>query len=629
MLLLTAGGVVAHAAPTPQPSGTVTAPVATPSTSTTASPGATPSTGATPSRPATPGTGTTASNPPASAKAPSPTPPPASPSPVAPTGGAGDWTDEDAIKFWTPERMKSAVDPGRPSAAAVPSVGSSLLKPPSLSASGMPTAEHFLGAKSVGTIFTYDTTDPGTGQARAYGCSASVVDSPGHNLILTAGHCSGGKAVFVPWYRSEYTLENQTYGFYRINAADWYVDKNYVHNSKAAISDVDYAHVTMVGYPKAAHNPERHPVRCPVKTEALPGFYQMRAECAGMWGGVSGGPWFSKINWDTGTGEIIGNVGGYYGGGMDVPDSDPRYNQITYSPLHGDHFFRLYADAKAGRHVDYGPYQQPPLPYSMGDGELWKHARLMASGEYTGDGKGDLIVLWTDGEITLYTGDGTGGFAGERLLAAADGLWKEVKSLTGGDFAGGIGSDLLMVWNSGEVKVFPDVGSNGVGGGVQLAGAGSVWKYADQIVGGNFGTPNHVTDLLVRWSDGEVTNHTMVGGDGLGIEHQLRKPDDAWRNATLVTAGDFTGNANWDTLIRWSDGRVVQYRDTSPSALGSETQMAPPQSVWTHDTVMTAGSYDPNGWPDDLVIRWSDGETTMYLHTGATFGDERTLVNPV
>ncbi|MFF9765042.1 hypothetical protein ACF1GT_00105 [Streptomyces sp. NPDC014636] len=43
---------------------------------------------------------------------------------------------------------------------------------------------------------------------------------------------------------------------------------------------------------------------------------------------------------------------------------------------------------------------------------------------------------------------------------------------------------------------------------------------------------------------------------------------------------------------------------------------------------MTAGSYDSNGWPDDLLVRWSDGETTMYTHTGATFGTEHMLVPP-
>ncbi|MFI9647389.1 trypsin-like serine peptidase [Streptomyces sp. NPDC052040] len=549
--------------------------------------------------------------------------------------------------------MASATDPALPVQQGDPSTKVRLRRAASAGpsvAADMPTAEHILGLKSVGTIFTY-SADPTTEQMHAHKCSASVVASPGHNLILTAGHCSGGKAVFVPLYAAENTLDKQTLGFYRIS--DWFVDDRYVHNTKKPISDLDFAFgrlepaksgkqaqdvvgantlvrtpgylnkVTMLGYP-SSHDPEDHPVRCPTQTEALPGFYQIQAKCRGMWGGVSGGPWFSQVDWAKGTGEIIGNVGGYNGGG-----NDADVDWLTYSPMHGDWFFRLYDEAKRNQHVSHGSsYDQPPLPYSMGGGETWSHAKLLASGEYTGDGKGDLIVVWTDGEVTLYTGDGNGGFTGERQLAAPHGIWKDAKSLTDGDFSGGNGSDLLVVFDSGEVRLLPDVGTRGVDGGIKLAGAGSIWSHADQITGGSFGTAKYVSDLLVRWSDGEVTDYTAVGDKGFGTEHQLMKPKSAWQDATLVTAGDFTGGDNWDTLVRWSDGRVSQFQETGPGGIGKEVQMASSGSIWSHDSVMTAGSYDSNGWPDDLVVRWSDGETTMYTHTGTTFGTEHMLVAP-
>lgn len=587
-----------------------------------------------------------------SSSAPAPTAAPGASGSPGTEAGEDDWSDADALRFWTPARMASATDPAPLPQTAAPSAGSG---PPRAAAAGsaaadMPTAEHVLGLKSVGTIFTY-TTEPDTDRMHAHKCSASVVESPGRNLILTAAHCSGGKAVFVPMYAAELTLDKQPFGFHRIS--DWFVDNRYVHNSKKPVSDLDFAFgrlepskggrqaqdvvganklvrtpgylnkVTMVGYP-SSHNPEDHAVRCPTRTEALPGFYQIQAKCRGMWGGVSGGPWFSQVDWAKGTGEIIGNVGGYNGGG-----NDEQADWLTYSPMHGDWFFRLYDEAKNDQHVSHGAsYDQPRLPYSMGSGETWSHAKLLASGEYTGDGKGDLIVVWTDGEVTLYTGGGDGGFVGERRLAAPDGVWKGVKTLTGGDFSGGNGSDLLVVFESGEVRILPDVGTKGLGDGIRLAEAGSIWSHADQVVGGGFGTAKYVTDLLVRWSDGEVTDYTAVGDKGFGTEHQLLKPNEDWEKATLVTAGDFTGGANWDTLVRWSDGRVVQYQETGPGGLGQEVRMAAADSIWSHDAAMTAGSYDTNGWPDDLVVRWSDGETSMYLHTGATFGEERMLVAP-
>ncbi|MFD1276726.1 hypothetical protein ACFQ51_48130 [Streptomyces kaempferi] len=91
----------------------------------------------------------------------------------------GDWTAEAAIRFWTPERMDSATDPsGR---TAPPEGSTAAARRPS--ADGV-TAQHFKGIKSVGTIFSEDKG------LKGHRCTASVVRSGGHNLILTAGHCA-------------------------------------------------------------------------------------------------------------------------------------------------------------------------------------------------------------------------------------------------------------------------------------------------------------------------------------------------------------------------------------------------------------------------------------------------------
>ncbi|MFE3862313.1 trypsin-like serine protease [Streptomyces goshikiensis] len=667
-LLMAGGGTTAYAAgtPAPSPSPTLTVPIgrqpAAPAPGGSRGPSAPADSAPSPSAPQTP-SGSPSALPSGSPSALPSALPSGSPSGSAsgspeavapPNGGDAGWSDADVLKFWTPERMASATDPGRPASGAA-AEGSAAAR--SMGALDMPTAEHFLGAKSVGTVFVYDTKDPTTGQAHAYSCSASVVDSPGHNLILTAGHCSGGKAVFVPWYRSEATLDKQTYGFYKIDNKDWYFDRQYEHNTMKATSDLDYAFakvslspsgkkvqdvvgantlartprfdqaVTMIGYPKVKHNPEGHPVRCPARTSALPGFNQMRVECAGMWGGVSGGPWFSKINWETGTGEIIGNVGGYNGGGMDVGESDPRYNQITYSPMHGDHFLRLYADAKNDKHTDYGPYRQPPLPYSMGDGELWKHATQMTSGNFSGTGHSDLLVIWTDGEVTLYPGDGNGGFGSERRLLAPNDTWKPIATITAGDFAGSNQFDLLVRWDDGRMTLHADVGSNGLGIGTEMAGSGSIWSHATQIAAGRFNATTYVTDLMVRWSDGELTLYTNVGAGTLGQEHRLKEPNDTWKDATLLTAGQFSGNQKWDLMVRWSTGELDNYVGTTTGGLGGQQQIHGPNKTWTHSVIMTTGQYTGDGLTNDLVIRWTDGETTMYQNTRTNnLGSERTLV---
>ncbi|MFE1914470.1 trypsin-like serine peptidase [Streptomyces anandii] len=479
------------------------------------------------------------------------------------------------------------------------------------------------------------------------------MDSPGSNVILTAAHCSGTRAVFVPAYDTGSALDKQPYGFYRVDK--WFVDPRYDHpNTKDKTSDLDFAfaglaasasgkkaqdvvgsnrlartpdptnNVTMVGYPTAEHDHLDSAVRCPTQTWALPGFYQIQALCSGMYGGVSGGPWFSKIDANGETGEIIGNVGGYNGGG-----NDANVDWLTYSPMHGEQFFRLYDDAKNNRTVKRpDPYIQPPLPYSMGDGETWQHAKQLASGDFNGNGHSDMIAVWSDGEVTLYSSDGNGHFTGEHQLLAANTTWTHAETITAGDFTGSSQFDLMVRWSDGEVTLYGDVGSKGLHwAGTQMIKAKSIWVNATQITAGRFNAAQYVTDLVVRWSDGELTLYTNVSPGTFGQEHKLKDPNRTWEDAKLLVSGEFSGNAKWDLMVQWSDGELDNYVGTTTSGLGAEQRIKDPNSLLTHNTVMTAGNFTGNHYTDDLVIRWSDGETTMYVDTGAVhLGTEENLV---
>jgi V8-like Glu-specific endopeptidase len=558
---------------------------------------------------------------------------------------ADNWTVQNALRFWTPRRMASATDPsGR------------IARPPGWTAPRGKRAvaagidgEHFDGVKSVGVLFN---TDKGM---KAHYCTASVVRSKGRNLILTAGHCVGDKAVFVPKYDHAKSGADQPYGMWLVQ--EWFRDARYA-SDKSPESDLDFAFgslkadngrevqdvvgantlartpgfvnkVTVIGYPMVGHNPQDRAFRCPgVSTAPLSAYYQMQIDCGGMWGGVSGGPWFSSLDPSGDTGQIIGNVGGFLKGGPDVPADNPLYNRITYSPLHGDRFFQLYDDAQNGLHTDRGAYHQPPLPYSMGNGETWKHARLMAAGDFNGAGHSDLIVVWTDGEVTLYTDDAHGRFVSERRLLAPNSTWTHAETITAGDFTGSNQFDLMVRWSDGEVTLYGDVGAKGLDWtGTRMTGPNPTWQHATQIAAGRFNASTYVTDLMVRWSDGELTLYTNVSAGSFGQEHKLKDPNSTWQNATLLTSGEFSGNQKWDLMVQWKDGELDNYVGTSVSALGTEARIQNPNGLWTHNTVMTTGSFTGDHRTDDLVVRWSDGETTMYTDTGMDhLGTEENLV---
>ncbi|MEU7229929.1 hypothetical protein [Streptomyces chrestomyceticus] len=94
--------------------------------------------------------------------------------------------------------------------------------------------------------------------------------------------------------------------------------------------------------------------------------------------------------------------------------------------------------------------------------------------------------------------------------------------------------------------------------------ARSTWKYAAQITAGRFNAAEYVTNLMVRWTDGELTLYTGVSSGTFGQEHQLKARNESWEHATLLAAGEFSGNCRCDLMVRWSDGELDTYTGTTP-----------------------------------------------------------------
>ncbi|WP_237307416.1 trypsin-like serine peptidase [Streptomyces alboflavus] len=553
----------------------------------------------------------------------------------------GPWTVEDAEAFWTSRRMESATPAPTPEGDGRGGTEAPAAAPAEVSAALAPRAAasgtYYKGSKTIGVLYYVDN-----GLA-SHHCTASVVHSPKGNVILTAGHCgNGSKYAFVPQYRTGKPPAGQPHGIWAVDRV--FKDPRRTDTGPGANLDFAFAtvkpdergrqveqvtgantltrtpgyqvSVTVIGYPKVRYDPKDQAVKCRAKTTRLAGYRQLRMKCGGFHGGTSGSPWLLDYDEATRTGKVVGNLGGAGGGGAT--------SDVSYSPYYDNEVFRLYQDA-----VDnVATVKRPPLPHSPGTGETWQHAKRFASGDYTGDGKADLIVVWTDGEVTLHTGDGKGGFSGERRLKAPNGTWKHATAVTGGDFTGSRRSDLMVRWSDGEVTLHPDVSATGLGREIELARAKSTWKHATQITAGRFTGNGRPDDLIVRWSDGEVTLYSDVDGRGFKKENRLKKPNSTWKHATLLTTGDFTGTTNWDLIVRWSDGERTLYQDVTATRLGKETRMQAPNARWKQAKAMTAGRFTANGRPDDLIVRWADGEVTLYADTSTRLGAARTLVPP-
>ncbi|MEU6972687.1 trypsin-like serine protease [Kitasatospora aureofaciens] len=162
-------------------------------------------------------------------------------------------------------------------------------------------------------------------------CTASVVHSPGRNLLVTAAHCVQNQRVglldglvFTPGYRNGYS----PYG-------SWEVESIIVDPRWASDDDPDYdvafvtvrpvdgrqvedavggnplgtgrgvgLAVSVTGYP----NESDEPITCSVRTKSQSAT-QARFDCGGYTDGTSGSPWV------TADGAVVGVIGGYQEGG--------------------------------------------------------------------------------------------------------------------------------------------------------------------------------------------------------------------------------------------------------------------------------------------------------------------------
>jgi V8-like Glu-specific endopeptidase len=212
--------------------------------------------------------------------------------------------------------------------------------------------QSFAGTPAVGALFTVSG-----GQLRTHFCTASVVDSPPRDLVITAAHCVSGKApgriAFVPGYRDGRAPYGVWLASEVLSDSAWRASSNPDHDvaflvvhrpgSNTRVQDLTggerlgigwpaQAWVRVIGYPDATNRP----ITCQNESEQLDP-HQLEFDCGGYTDGTSGGPFLGRVDPSTGAGTVIGVIGGYEQGG----DID----SVSYSPWFGSAVQALYQTA--------------------------------------------------------------------------------------------------------------------------------------------------------------------------------------------------------------------------------------------------------------------------------------------
>ncbi|MFK8844581.1 trypsin-like peptidase domain-containing protein [Streptomyces sp. Ac-502] len=554
---------------------------------------------------------------------------------------------EETERYWTPERIRSAV-PVETAESGAKSEGGQPAPGVRRKRSAEPTHQVAEGITTVG-VFLLRGKD-GSATHNQF-CTASTVASGSKSLVVTAAHCLKGNtslrnAAFVPGYRAGGTKAGQAgetpYGIFPVLDGKVWIDHRY--QQSPADDDVDFAFlrvganaqgqlledaagpgntlttvdsahlaresVTAVGYPGG----QKTPLSCTNDTRAFQGRF-MEIQCDGYRSGVSGGPFIEDF--DGQRGNLVGVIGGYKTGG--------QYDNISYTSQFDDDAAWLYRQAAADLPLDG--------KYTMGGAGTWQHARLMTAGSFHSasvrNNTSDLIVRWSDGEVSLYPGNGAYGF-GKDVQLAKDPEWNKAAVMTAGDFTGDGTSDLLVRWTNGKVTLYKDVNeTNKLKNAIQLKAPNGTWTQAVGMAAGRFGGGNtRSDDVVVQWANGRVTFFTNVDANGFHAESRLAAPNGTWPHARDLAAGDFRpATGDQDLFVRWSDGEVTAYENVGANQLKSEHRLSPAKSSFRSSALATVGAFGGDTARNDVVVAWPNGRLTLNGDTTTTsLARERTLV---
>lgn len=80
----------------------------------------------------------------------------------------------------------------------------------------------------------------------------------------------------------------------------------------------------------------------------------------------------------------------------------------------------------------------------------------ITAGDFTGNGKIDMGVIWSSGSFWTQPGDGQGHLTGG-LRMWPDNTWREARDVVGGHFVGDGKPDVVSSWPDGTLHLYPDL----------------------------------------------------------------------------------------------------------------------------------------------------------------------------
>ncbi|MFG3188102.1 FG-GAP-like repeat-containing protein [Streptomyces omiyaensis] len=211
-------------------------------------------------------------------------------------------------------------------------------------------------------------------------------------------------------------------------------------------------------------------------------------------------------------------------------------------------------------------------------GTTWATIKHLTKGDLTGDGIADVIAIWGDGTLHYYPGKGDGTIDGPRTITLGGATWAPMKNITAGDFNKDGVDDLITIWGDGTLHLYTGKGDGQLNNGITVAQGAATWLTVKHIAAGDF-TKDGVADLMAIWEDGSLHRYTGKG-DGQLNAGTTMMGGTTWSTIKHLTAGDFNEDGVADLKAVWGDGTLHYYSGKADGTLNNGTTVTVGGATW-------------------------------------------------
>jgi heme oxygenase len=239
---------------------------------------------------------------------------------------------------------------------------------------------------------------------------------------------------------------------------------------------------------------------------------------------------------------------------------------------------------------------------------------LLAPGDWSGDGKPDLLARASDGRLLMYRGNGSGGFLNGHGEQIGSGWQSLIALLVPRDWNGDRKPDILARASDGRLQMYR---GNGSGGFLQPTAQqiGSGWQCFTALLAPGDWNGDGKQDILGRASDGRLLMYRGNGSGGF-LQPTAQQIGTGWQGFTaLLAPGDWNGDGRQDILGRTSDGRLLMYRGNGSGGFLQPTAQQIGSGWQSFNALFAGGDFSGDGKPD-ILARDANGLLFVYRGNG-------------